>query len=90
MIQLGSVLAAMLMCLGWMVFFKRVYKKKFYALENNFAILTIYFNVFMLARSDLAVILTLIYGIITVLFIWFIVRTTIKFNTRNKELFAVD
>ncbi|MFD2908619.1 hypothetical protein ACFSX9_07700 [Flavobacterium ardleyense] len=96
MIQLGSVLALILISLGWMVFFKRVYKKKFYAMENNFSIGTIYFNVFMLARvfvptrSDLAVNLTLLYGIITVLFIWFIGRTTIKFNTRNKELFAVE
>lgn len=96
MIQLFSVLAILLISAGWLIVLNGVYKKRFYAVENNFNFFIIFFSAFNLTRifiqtrSDLAVNLTLIYGIITFLFLWFIGRTTIKFYTRNKELFAVD
>lgn len=96
MIQLVSVLAILLISVVWIVVFNGVYKKRFYALENSFNFFIIFFSLFNLFRifiptkSNLAVNLTLIYGIITFLFLWFIGRTTLKFYTKNKELYAVD
>ncbi|CAM4124002.1 hypothetical protein FLAN108750_11675 [Flavobacterium antarcticum] len=93
-IQLYAVIALIVFSLGWIAFFNGIFKKRFFALENNFNVMIIFFGIFNLARvltvpqSVLAVNLTLIYGIITVLFIWFIGNTTYKYYNKNKQLYT--
>lgn len=95
-IQLYAVIALIFFSLGWIAFFKGVFQKRFFALENNFNVMIIFFGVFNLARvltipqSELAVNLTLGYSILTVLFIWFIGQTTYNYYDKNKNLYAVD
>lgn len=93
-IQLYAVIALIVFSLGWIAFFNGVFKKRFFALENNFNVMIIFFGVFNLARvltipqSELAVNLTLIYGILTILFIWFIAKTTYNYYNKNKQLYT--
>ena len=93
-IQLYAVIALIVFSLGWIAFFNGVFKKRFFVLENNFNVMIIFFGIFNLARiltdtqSELAVYLTLIYGIITILFIWFIGKTTNNYYDKNKELYT--
>lgn len=95
-IQIFSVLAIIGICLGWLLFFTGIFKRRFFALENNFNVSIIFINAFNLARiltapkSDLAVNLTLIYSILTFVFIWFIAKKTYDFYIKNKELYAVE
>ncbi|WP_322551208.1 hypothetical protein [Flavobacterium psychraquaticum] len=93
-IQLYAVLTLIVFSLGWIAFFNGVFKKRFFALENNFNVMILFFGLFNLARvliipqSELAVNLTLIYGILTVLFIWFIAKTTYNYYNKNKQLYT--
>lgn len=96
MIQLFSVLALMLICIGWLLFFTGFLKKRFFAVENNFNVSILFFNAFNLVRiltapkSDLTVNLTLIYSILTFVFIWFVAKKTYDFYIKNKELYAFE
>ena len=96
MIQVISVLVIIVMCLGWLLFFTGIFKRRFFAIENNFNVSILFINAFNLARiltqpkSDLAVNLTLTYSILTFLFIWFVVKNTYDFYIKNKELYAFE
>lgn len=96
MVELFSVLAILLICIGWLLLFTGILKKRFFALENNFNVTIVFFNVFNFVRiltapkSDIAVTLTIIYSILTFVFIWFVTKNTYDFYIKNKELYAVD
>lgn len=95
-IQVSSFLIIIILCVGWLFFFTGWFKKRFFAVENNFNVSIVFLNAFNLARvltvpkSDLAVHLALINSILTFIFLWFIVKKTYDFYIKNKELYAVE
>lgn len=90
---IGVVLAFVI---AWMILFYGILKKRIFILENNIILLTIYyyavnFSAFYWSEdSTTEFYLTLISGLFVVLFIAFMIRTSVAFYKKNKILYEIN
>jgi len=80
----------------WWVVFYGIFKKRIFALENNFILFAFGYQIVNIAQvfynenSTTTFYVILITGLFTFLFLFFIFKTSVTFYSQNKNLYAVE
>ncbi len=93
-IQIGIGTGIFYFAIIWVILFYGILKKRFFALENNFILLVVFYHLMNVSRylSDnvnLELYSTVFIGLIIVLFIAFMCKSSIEFYLKNKNFYAV-
>ena len=94
-IQIGIGTAIFYFAVIWVILFYGILKKRFFVLENNFVLLVMFYHLMNLTRylSDKVQVKfysTVFIGLIIVLFIAFMCKSSIEFYLKNKNFYAVE
>ena len=80
----------------WWIVFYGIFKKRIFALENNFILFTLGYQIVNIAQvfydenSVITFFVILFTGLFTFLFLFFIFKTSVIFYSKNKNLYAVE
>lgn len=94
--QKTIIISVVAFAIIWTIVFYGFFKKRIFALENNIAMLVIYYHlvnfssIFCRENQEIEFYVTLISGLFVALFIVFMYRTSMTFYVKNKNLYEIE